>query len=314
MSQLEHGFIELVDQSEWALYGDTDSSYSKIRIPFSKYDDTKKVVAFILSMSKYFNEKYLETFTDTVCKYGGVDPDYNMMFFKTEIVAYRGFFNTKKYYALAKLWDEGKFFDEPKLKKTGGQILKSDSSKIVFDLLTDVYKALVLDMSISDEDRLYRKVFKEIKSTYLNRVLEGVDNMDYKDFGIPKKWSLSDLKTIPKQVQGAMFFNYLFTDTLRPGDSVIQCQVKINPSKLVQYYSEHPAKTKYQIDASMISDKLNVISFPVDLLEKDFENVKQVFNDLDIKFDLDQILDFNVNLKLKQFEKLFKAETIRNNL
>lgn len=306
------GFIEKVDYSEWALYGDTDSSYSKIRIPFSKFDDAHQTVNFITAMAKHFNDEYLDVFTDTIVKYGGVDNEYNMMFFKSEIIALRGFFNTKKNYALAKLWEEGKFFDDPEVKKTGGQILKSDSTKIVFELLTEIYKILILDFSITDETLLFRKIFREVKQKYLQKTEQSVKEMNYKDFGIPKKWSMSSLKTIPKQVQGAMLYNYLFDDVLRPGESVYQCQININPSRLMQYMDTQKAPSKFQLKMDMVS-KLNVISFPVDMTDEDYQKVKKSFEELDIKFDLGVILDFNVNLKIDQFKKLFKEETIRLN-
>lgn len=312
MSLVEKGFIEKVDFSEWALYGDTDSSYSKIRIPFSKFTDSHIVVNFLMALAEHFNDTYLDVFRQTVGTYGGVDDQYNMMFFKSEIVALRGFFNTKKNYSLAKLWDEGKFFDEPKLKKTGGQILKSDSTKIVFDLLTEIYNVLVLDFSITNEDELFRKVFHELKAKYIKRTEDSVSNMEYKEFGIPKKWSMSDLKTIPKQVQGAMAYNYLFDDVLRPGESMYQCQIKVNPSRLLQYIDEHKPTTKFQLTPELVS-KLNVISFPVDLSDGDFAKVQQKFKELDIQFDLGIILDFNVNLKIDQFKKLFREDTVRLN-
>lgn len=308
--KVEKGFIEKVDFSEWALYGDTDSSYSKIRIPFSKFEDAHVVVNFISDLAKHFNDEYLKTFRETIGTYGGVDDQYNMMFFKSEIVALRGFFNTKKNYALAKLWDEGKFFEEAKLKKTGGQILKADSSKIVFELLTEIYNILVLDFSITDEIVLFKKVFHEVKKKYSIRVETSVTNMDYKDFGIPKKWSMSALKTIPKQVQGAMLYNYLFDNILRPGESMYQCQIQVNQSRLLQYMDKQNAPVKFQIKTDMIP-KLNVISFPVDMTQEDFDTVKKVFGELDIQFDLGAILDFNVNLKIDQFKKLFKEETVR---
>lgn len=310
--KVSKGFIENADFSEWSLYADTDSSYSKIRIPFSKFDDSHQTVNFITAMADHFNDVYLDIFKDTIVKYGGVDNDYNMMFFKSEIIALRGFFNTKKNYALAKLWDEGKFFDNPEVKKVGGQILKSDSTKIVFELLSEIYKILILDFSITDETLLFRKIFRDIKYKYVKRTEVSVLEMNYKDFGIPKKWSMSVLKTIPKQVQGAMLYNYLFDDVLRPGESVYQCQININSNRLLQYMDSHKRSSKFQLKPNLVN-KLNVISFPVDMTEDDFRKVKEAFVELDIKFDLGVILDFNVNLKIDQFKKLFKEETVRLN-
>jgi len=309
--KLEKGFIEHVDVSEFTLYSDTDSSYAMVPLPFSKFEDTTKTVAYVQDLAHRLNDEYLKIFNETVVKYGNVNPEYNFMDFKSEVVAYRGFFNAKKYYGLAKLWDEGTFFDPPKIKKTGGQIVKADSTKITFDLLNEIYKTLLLDFSVTDEITLYQKIFIGLKKKYLERTENSVKNYKIHDFGIPKKWGLRALKTIPKQVEGAMLYNYLFSDSLRPGESVLQTQIRINPSKLLQYMDEKGPTGKFMIKKSMISQKTNTISFPVDITEEDIENIHKKFLELGIQLDLGVILDFNVNKKLDQFQKIFSEETRR---
>lgn len=305
------GFIENVDNSKFALGADTDSSYSLIPLPFSKFDDNHKTVDYTQDLADQFNVEYLRTFNETVVKYGNVNPDYNFMDFKSETVSYRGIFLAKKYYGLAKMWDEGTFFTEPKIKKTGGQIAKADSTKIIFDLLTEVYEILLLDFSITDEIQLYRKIYFDIKDKYTARVEKAVHDMNYKDFGIPKKWGLGALKTIPKQVEGAMVYNYLFNDQIRPGDGVLQCQVIINNERFLQYSDQNPVTSKYQLPRERITKKLNVISFPVDMTEDDFIKVQQKFKELNISFDLRTIVNFNIVMKLDQFTKIFSEETRR---
>ncbi len=307
----ELGFIENVDQSKFALGADTDSSYSLIPLPFDKFSDSHKVVNYTQDLAHKFNEEYMKTFNETVVKHGNVNPDYNLMDFKSEVVAYRGIFMAKKYYGLAKMWDEGKYFTEPEIKKTGGQIVKADSTKIIFDLLTEVYQILLLDFSITDEVQLYHKIFFDLKKKYTKRVEEAVENVRYKDFGIPKKWGLGAKKIIPKQVQGSMLFNYLFDDTIRPGDGVLQCQLIINSDRLRQYADQHSSKSKYELPKEMITKKLNVISFPYDMTKKDFERVQERFKELNIRFDLGTIINFNVDMKLDQFQKIFSEETRR---
>jgi hypothetical protein len=309
--ELNKDFIETVDRSDFVLYADTDSSYSLIPLPFDKFEDQHQTVDYVQKIAELFNEEYIKIFNETIVKYGNVNPKYNFMDFKSEVVAYRGFFNTKKYYALAKMWDEGTFFDHPKIKKTGGQIVKADSTPIIFNLLTDIYLVLLLDFSITDEVQLYRKIFTDIKIQYLKKVEEAVKNYKIYEFGIPKKWGLKKLKRIPKQVEGAMLYNYLFDDILRPGESVLQVQIRINPSKLLQYMDEHQPTGEFQIKNETVNNKLNVISFPVDITENQIKNIHTVFSNLDIQFDLRTILEFNVNKKLDQFQKLFRDETIR---
>ena len=307
----ERGFIETIDKSEFSLGADTDSSYSKIPLPFSKFEDSHKVVDYTQNIAKQFNDEYQKTFEDTVVKYGNVDPNFNFMDFKSEVVAYRGAFIAKKYYGLSKMWDEGTFYDKPELKKTGGQIAKADSTRIIFDLLTEIYNVILLDFSVTTEIELYKKIFFDLKKKYTQRTETAVEQMNYIEFGIPKKWGLRELKTIPKQVEGAMLYNYLFDDNIRPGDGILVCRVIVNPSRLLQYADKHPPSSKYQINKETITSKLNVISFPPDLTEADFKKMKQVFEELNIRFDLGTIINFNVDMKLDQFKKLFSKETQR---
>lgn len=309
---LHPGFIENIDQSEFTLYSDTDSSYSKIPLPFSKFSDQHKVIDYVQDMARKFNEEFLNVFNETVVKYGNVDPEYNLMDFKSEVVAYRGFFNSKKYYGLAKMWDEGTYFDNPKIKKTGGQIVKADTTPITVDLLQEIYNLLLLNFEITSEVEMYRYIFIHLRDKYRQRTTTAVEQLNFKEFGIPKKWGLKELKTIPKQVKGAMLYNYLFNDVLRSGESMLQCQILINPSKLLQYTHTHKPNSKYQIKQEMVTNKFNVISFPVDMTESEIKSVEPRFRELDIQFDLRTILDFNVELKIEQFKKLFTEETRRS--
>ncbi len=310
---LEPGFIETVDHSDFTLYSDTDSAYALIPVPFNKFEDQYKTVNYIQDIAKSLNSTYMQIFNDTIVKHGNVNPAYNFMDFKSEIVAYRGLFNTKKNYGLTKLWDEGTFYDPPDVKKVGGQIVKADSTPIVLQLLTEIYQTILLDFSITDEVELYRKIFFEIKEKYLKMTEDAVMNFDVHSFGIPKKWSLKTLKKIPKQVEGAMLYNYLFSDNFRPGESILQTQIIINPAILLQKMSTIRPSTEYQIQSSTITDKVNNISFPVDFGERsgDVEEVRKIFKEYNIQFDLRTILDFNVNLKVDAFKKLFSEKTIR---
>jgi hypothetical protein len=310
--KLTPGFIEGVDNSKFTLYSDTDSSYSLVPLPFNKFDNQIRTVDYAQNIAKELNTEYLKIFNETIVKHGNVNPNYNFMDFKSEIVAYRGFFNAKKYYGLTKLWDEGTFYDPPNVKKTGGQIVKADSTPIVLDLLNEVYDVLLLNFEITDEVELYRKIFFDIKNKYIKRVEEAVENFDIHQFGIPKKWSLKTLKRIPKQVEGAMMYNYLFRDIFRPGESILQTQIIINPSILLQHMDKIVPGNEYQFQKKDITQKINSLSFPVEFnSEKDIIEARRIFQKFDIQFDLRTILDFNINKKLDQFKKLFREKTIR---
>jgi len=95
--KLNPGFIENVDLSEFTLYSDTDSSYALVPLPFSKFEDLHQTVDYVQDVAKKINDEYIKTFNETIVKYGNVNPDYNFMDFKSEVIAYRGFFNAKKF-------------------------------------------------------------------------------------------------------------------------------------------------------------------------------------------------------------------------
>jgi len=310
-------WVETVDKNDTNRYSDTDSAYILFALGFSKFEDDHKTVDYSQEMAKKINENYLDVLNNKVGPYIGINPKFNLMNFKSEIVAYRGFFNAKKYYALAKIWEEGNFYEKPNLKKTGGQILKADSTKLIYDLLNEIYQYLVLRFDITDENELYRIIFKELKEKYSGLILESFKNFTIKNIGIPKKWGLRDFKSIPGHVVGSMFYNTFFENTLRPGDSILAFQVKLNNLKLIDEKFQEKMKAneinEWTLSKDMINSKLNMFAVPSGISPEKLKEIKQLFLEYNIELDFDTILNFNVIKKLDQFEKLFSDDIIRRN-
>jgi len=294
-----------------------NSSYQILELPFNKFEDVHKTVDYTQEIASSINELYLDVLNTDVAKFANLDPEFNLMNFKSEVVAFRGFFRSKKYYGLAKIWDEGNFMPHPKLKKTGGQIVKADTTNISFNLLNDVYKYLVLEFKITDKTLLYKKIFIDLKNKYINQLKEDIKNFNISSFGIPKKWGLKEFKVLPKQVLGAMFYNTIIENTLRPGDSIMTVQVKVkNFKKILNYYKNLKNKNninEYQLTENLINNKLNVISIPtgLDKNKEKINKLKESFNSFDIELDFDTIIDFNIDMKLIQFDVLFENEIKR---
>ena len=310
-------WIETVGFNEEIAYGDTDSLYLKVKLPFNKFESDSKTVDYSQQIAKRANENYLNVLNNLLAERAGINPEYNLMNFKSEVVAYRGFFRSKKYYALAKIWDEGNFFDQPKLKKTGGQILKADSTKIMYQFLEEIYRYLVLEFDIKDELELYKIVFKKLPKEYKEKIKEYINNFDIEYIGIPSKWGLKEFKNLPKQVRGAMLYNFLFEDVIRPGDSMLTVQIKIQSLKPLLNFYEEKRKNKnlsiYQLKKEDINDKLKFISIPFGI-EKNKEKLLQIKNHLEqfqIYLDFDTIIDYNIDMKLSQFDILFSDEIKR---
>ncbi len=310
-------WIETVGFNDEIAYGDTDSLYLKVKLPFNKFDDVSQTVDYSQQIAGKSNEYYLNTLNTLLSERAGLNPDYNLMNFKSEVVAYRGFFRSKKYYALAKLWDEGNFYDHPKLKKTGGQILKSDSTKITYKFLEEIYNYLVLGFDIKDELELYKHVFITLPNKYKKIIKEYINNFNISQIGIPSKWGTKQFKVLPKQVRGAMLYNFLIGDTIRPGDSMLTVQIKINSfKKLIDLHNQKNQEgilSNYQLKIDDINKKLNYISIPFGV-EKNQDQLLKIKNKLaefNIELDYDLIIDFNIDMKVKQFEVLFSDEIKR---
>lgn len=314
---LPDGFIEKTDTDEVLLYADTDSAYLLYNLPFDKYDDIYKLVDYIQGIARELGTIYNEALEYYLCNFAGLNPKYNTMDFKSEVVAYRGFFNTKKFYSLAKCWDEGTFFEEkPKLKTTGGQIRKSDVTPITKDLLNDVYSTLVMSRD-TNMVSLYRKLFIEIKNKYTLEITQSIKEMKFNRFAVPKKWG-STAKIIPPPVTGAKLYNTIMEDTFRPSDSFIVVKIIIDIDRLLKFYEDNTiVKDKFLLqsyDVLKLGDKINVISIPPDMDDSQRENLLKRFNELNIKLDINEIINTNIGKKLEVFEKLFSSVTRRQAL
>ena len=304
----EH-FIEKTDNDEVLLYADTDSAYLLYDLPFDKYEDIHKLVDYIQGIARELRESYNNALEYYLCNFAGLNAKYNTMDFKSEVIAYKGFYNTKKFYALAKCWDEGTFFEEKaELKTTGGQIKKSDVTQITKKLLNDIYHVLVTDLSQTDLIEMYRIIFVELKNKYRLQIAEDIKAMKFTSFSIPKKWGNTE-KLIPPFVTGAKLYNCIMEDTFRPSDSFIVVKIIINVSKLLDFYNNNEiVDDKFilqQREVLELKNKINVISIPPILTEDQKTRLLARMKELDIKLDYQEIINYNIDLKIEPFEKLF---------
>ena len=109
-----------------------------------------------------FNQKALELYFYRASNW---HPEYNAMNFKSEVIAFKGFFGAKKFYGLGIIWKEGTFYDELDLKTTGGQIKKADITKVTKEMLSEIYILLCLKLEATDQKLMYNTIFKKIKET-----------------------------------------------------------------------------------------------------------------------------------------------------
>ena len=258
------------------------------------------------------NEAYIAALDLYFYKIANWHPDFNTMDFKSEVVAFRGFFCTKKFYALGKVWDEGKFLGKLETKKTGGQIRKADVTKVSKEMLSEIYELLTVDQSIDNIITIYNKIFIEIKNKYIFKLKEAILNLQFEYFTVPKKWSFGEKKSIPPQINGAKFYNRIIKDTFSMGDAVLVLPIKYNMPLMKKEFERLPANDN-MLQNNELTSKIDVISLPPSkkMNEKDKELILNRFKELEIIPNYDEIMSFNIDMKLEPFKKLFDMETIR---
>lgn len=310
---IERGFVEHITKDHRLLYADTDSAYIGIKLPFNKFDDQKRVVDYAQKMSMKMNDEYNKALEYYMGQFGGLIKEYNTMDFKSEIIAYRGFFNTKKFYALSKMWDEGTFYPEPELKFTGGQYKKADITKVTKEMIGEIYNVSVMDINETNIRKVAKIIFLEIKTKYTEKLKEHINTLDIDYFSIPKKWGFSK-KRNTKWQEGAKLYNTIVEDLFRPGDSVRHIQMRINHNKLESYLREKGFINTSNEFTSIHDEgfsKLDSISVPPNLNEEQKQKLFKVFNEFDMRPDFDEIINFNINKKIEVFVKLFDPLILR---
>lgn len=305
------GFIELTDKDPRLLYADTDSAYILFHVPFNKFDDIRRTVNYIQDLAHRLNTCYLKALDFYLGKIGNWHPDFNTMDFKSEVVAFRGFFAAKKFYALGKIWDEGEYFDDLKTKITGGQLKKADVTKITKEMLQDIYHLLTKDTSITDEVVLCRKIFIEIKNKYVFKLRAAIKDLDFTYFSIPKKWSYGEKKTIPSSITGAKLYNRLVKDTFNVGDSLLEVPIKFEVRDLKNALMSIPNPNENMLPLESATASVKKISIPSLLTEDDKAAIISNLDRAKIRLDYDDIMDFNIDKKLEPFKKLFSTEVTR---
>mgnify|MGYP003586006653 CR=1 FL=1 len=293
-----------------------NSDYLLIKLTFNKNTDNIKTVDYCQKLTIRMNEAYMAALDLYFYKIANWHPDFNTMDFKSEVVAYKGFFATKKFYALGKIWDEGKFMSELSIKKTGGQLKKADATKVTKEMLEDVYNLLTKDQTITDLPTMYNKIFVEIKNKYIFRLKKAINEMDFEYFTIPKKWSFGEKKSIPPQITGAKLYNRIIKDTFTVGDAVLVLSIKFNLPLMKKEFEKMTNPNENMLQNNELTSKINVISLPPvsKLKEEDKTLIKQRFQELDIRLDYDTIMSFNIDMKLEPFKALFDLETTRKAL
>ena len=305
------GFVNKTDKDHYQVYSDTDSAYVLIKLPFSKTKDIQKTVIYCQAIAERLNKSYQKALELYFYRASNWHPEYNAMNFKSEVIAFKGFFGAKKFYGLGIIWKEGTFYEELDLKTTGGQIKKADITKVTKEMLSEIYILLCLKLEATDQKLMYNTIFRKIKNKYILKLRDAIAKMDLTYFVIPKKWSFGEKKVVPAQIVGAKLYNRIIKETISIGDSVSVLPIKFNYKTVIEWLEKNPCSNENMMTNEEFSMKINYISLPVKISEEEFQFIQNRFKELSIILNIDDIINFNIDMKLEPYKKLFSIETQR---
>jgi hypothetical protein len=185
------------------LYGDTDSLFVVVPAKDADKLSTEEKLKISDNASEEINNAIIKYLREYFLPKSNISPDSNMTFFKSEMLMESiMFLDVKKNYAYKILAKKGKIFKEPKIKYTGIQVVKSDSSKITQDMLKNMIEDIVLNPEINEKEKLPK--LSQIVNEYHEKFIQCCNNLDLNYISFPGKWS--------KKVQfvnGMQLYNYI---------------------------------------------------------------------------------------------------------
>jgi DNA polymerase elongation subunit (family B) len=270
---------------------------------------------FIQPLAKEINEYLKNRWQEEVLNYCNVEPEYNTLDFKSEIVMDAiAFIDAKKRYFVNMLMDDKVLYNPPKVKITGFELVRSDAPPFTKDMQYDVIKTFI-DYRKRIEEIPYK--FIELKQKWDKIYWEKVDELNLKYLGIPSSWSKKNYKQEPTYVIAARFWNTFIKDELRPGKKSYRFSIKIiNPIKLEKKIKEIISQRKQLNDFQLkeiyeiknpvkwIKEKINVIFAPPGI---EPQYLIKKLKELGIELDYEEQRKKIFLEKIKNFEKIVSA-------
>jgi hypothetical protein len=190
---------------KYVVYGDTDSSYINIPQikPINNQDALEKATEISIEINK--NVKlYLDKI---LLPKMGIDPIYNHITFKTELVAIAMLLlDIKKNYAYKMVVDEGKILSIPKIKYTNLSVTKSDIPKFTKDFITRLVEDILFHPEF--EYATFKNKISALTIEMHDKLKTKLNNYDYFEISVPKKWGLNQ-KADTFQIRAMKLYNTL---------------------------------------------------------------------------------------------------------
>lgn len=209
------------------VYGDTDSLLFKL-------SDTnlEEQVEELEMISNEMDEDAKSILPD--CGYDKIHPflknsdlhgnEYVCMLWEPEYIAQNFIqLGQKKRYASAKVWEEGTFYDEPKLSISGFENARSDSMPVTAELQEEIIRMVLTGASFNEVSEYIGEIIDEIDT----------DNPDVNKFALPGSIN-KDLEDYPnRQIPRAcMWSNEHLDKEFSEGDNPFVYLVKETPADL----------------------------------------------------------------------------------
>lgn len=248
-------------KTDVVIYNDTDSTYVNLEPLRKKFNLSPEKIVFVAHKVNEFLNKAATEVLEYISAF-----DTSRMNFKLEKIASRGLWTGKKKYALAVIYDEGVVYEEPEIKVTGLEVVRSSTPKDVRDWIKQGLRT-ILTKTEEDTQEFIASIRDHFDELSVEQVSfpRGVNNMEkWKDAS-----SLYATGT-PIHVRGSILYNHHITS-------------KGLNKKYRQIYGGDKVKFTYLKMPNPIRE--NVIAYPDKLPEE---------------LDLHSYVDFN-----KQFESAF---------
>ena len=218
------------------IYQDTDSSYVNLGpivdsiIELRGEDDMEKCKFCVEFADKFMNNYFAkildEYFTPRHVK--------NRHFFELETVAKTGIWiGIKKRYAQALLWKDGRYYDEPKMKVKGLEVIKGSYPSFSRKILKDLTMTLLTE-NIHDSDFIHK--FNAKVMDWKDKFMKQDPDLITEAISVSNYWKgvesdddpsgVKILKGAPYNVKALALYNWMINAKKKPGDTVYNGKVR----------------------------------------------------------------------------------------
>ena len=218
------------------IYQDTDSSYVNLGpivdsiIELRGADDKEKCKFCVEFADKFMNNYFAkildEYFTPRHVK--------NRHFFELETVAKTGIWiGIKKRYAQALLWKDGRYYDEPKMKVKGLEVIKGSYPSFSRKILKDLTMTLLTE-NIHDSDFIHK--FNAKVMDWKDKFMKQDPDLITEAISVSNYWKgvesdddpsgVKILKGAPYNVKALALYNWMINAKKKPGDTVYNGKVR----------------------------------------------------------------------------------------